>query len=74
MDFSQALKVIKGGGRVQRPHWRTIGKDWIVSLHVPGCGEATDHPFFIKDGVGGRVVWAPTPGDLLAGDWEEVTA
>lgn len=83
MDFSEALRVVKGGGRIAREGWN--GKGMFVFL-VPGSrfqanrepllsilGEGTwvDYHGHIdmKTATGQIVPWLASQSDLLANDW-----
>lgn len=86
MSFSQALTVVKSGGRVARQGWN--GKDMFIFL-VPGSTfqvnrppllgiypEGTTinyHPHIDMRTAQGYVVpWLASQADLLADDWVRV--
>lgn len=85
MDFSDALKLIKAGKRVQRAGWN--GKNMFIFL-VPGSifqvnrepllsilGEGTEvnyHGHVDMRTANGQIVpWLCSQTDMLAEDWNE---
>lgn len=85
-DFSAALIVVKGGGRVQRQGWN--GKGMFIFL-VPGStftvnrepllsilGEGTQVNYHghvdMKTADGMIVPWLASQTDILAEDWQIV--
>ena len=69
MDFSEALKLVKGGRRVRRPLWLELGGR--VGAHmeirdVPGLGNLMVCP----RADGAFVLFGCSQWDLLADDWE----
>lgn len=84
MDFGEALKVLKDGGRVTRASWGDRG----MFLHlVPGSTFAVNRPPLLgiydegteinylphidmRTADGSCVPWLASQADLLAGDWE----
>lgn len=86
MDFSDALRIVKGGGRVAREGWN--GKNMFIFL-VPGSrfkvnreplmsilGEGTEVDYHghvdMRTATGQIVPWLPSQTDLLAEDWAQV--
>lgn len=79
MDFSEALLVIKNGGKVARSGWN--GKGQFVCV-IPGGnamytkgGESAPMQDCIglKNAQGNmQPGWVPSMGDLFAVDWVEV--
>lgn len=77
--FSDALKYLKRGLKVQRMNWN--GKDQYIMLHDPynndeyqltekETGEGTMYPHLvIKTNYNAIVPWFPSATDLLADDW-----
>lgn len=86
MNFSEALKALKSGGRVARRGWN--GKDMFIYLvqgstfkvnRAPLLGiypEGTEinyRPHIdMRDAEGKCVPWLASQTDLLAEDWVEV--
>lgn len=71
VDFGEALKIVKAGGKVARAGWN--GEGMHVALQVPDEHSKMGHPYLYLSPVdGGLVPWAPSQTDLLAGDWEEI--
>jgi len=86
MDFSQALEMLKDGGKVTRSGWN--GKEMFVFL-VPGSTfnvnrapllgiylegtEISYQPHIDMRTADGTIVpWLASQSDLLANDWELV--
>lgn len=86
MDFSEALKIVKSGGRVARSGWN--GKNMFIFL-VPGSrfkvnrepllsilGEGTEVDYHghvdMRTATGQIVPWLASQTDLLAEDWGQV--
>jgi len=86
MDFSEALAIIKEGGRCKRAGWN--GKDQFVFL-VPGSTFIVNRPPLLgiypegaqvsyhahidmKNQQGVVVPWLASQGDVLEEDWEVV--
>jgi len=88
MSFSEALEIVKAGGRVARRGWN--GKDMFIFL-VPASNfqvnrppllgiypegtEVTYHAHIdMKTAQGYVVPWLASQADLLDADWIDVTA
>ncbi|MFM2288834.1 MAG: hypothetical protein RL684_1977 [Pseudomonadota bacterium] len=85
MDFSDALKAIKAGARVQRSGWN--GKGMFVFL-VPGSTFQVNPPLLgiypegttinyhghvdMRTADGQIVPWLCSQTDMLANDWQEL--
>ena len=86
MDFSEALRLVKAGGRVARAGWNGAG---MFVFLVPGSrfnvnrepllsilGEGTPVEYRghldLKATDGTIGVWTPSSTDMLAEDWREV--
>lgn len=97
MDFGEAIKVLKSGGRVCRSGWngkgmwlalsgnlggRRVHKDALWSIHarmfaVTQEGEAAlVQPCIIMKTAQDQIQmgWLASQSDMLAEDWEEITA
>jgi len=61
-----AVHCMQGGGKVRRPGWHP-------EHYIKVTGEAQSAEPIIVIGESGSK-WAPTQSDLLARDWEAVTA
>lgn len=76
-DFSQALKFLKDGKKLQRWGWN--GKDLFIQLQVPDENSKMNRPYAyitapaMDNGDTGkgeqRVPWICSQTDLLADDW-----
>jgi hypothetical protein len=81
LDFSDALALVKRGGRVAREGWNGKGM-WLFftdnwSSSVSGNAPENFHqkPWIgMKTADDGFVPWVASQSDLLADDWEEVSA
>lgn len=88
MDFSDALRVLKAGGRIARDGWN--GKDMFLFL-VSGSTFTVNRPPLLgiypegteiqyhahidmKTAQGYVVPWLASQADLLADDWTQVFA
>lgn len=68
MDFSDALREVKNGGRITRERWNAPGQ-W-VELQVPDEHSKMQRPYlFLSPADGALVPWVPTISDVLAEDW-----
>lgn len=77
MDFSEALEVLKSGGKVQRTGWN--GKGLWLELQIPDAHSKMTLPYvfisYPQDAAntpGARVPWLCSQTDLLADDWQQV--
>ena len=71
MDFGEALKHLRMGGRVTRTGWN--GKEQYLELQTPDAHSKMRRPYiFISPVDGGLVPWVASQSDLLATDWESV--
>lgn len=80
MNFSDALKIIKDGGRVIRKSW-PMGTG--LAMQVPNIHSFMKQPYIyietmqvsftdvINEKPLLRVPWTPSYDDLFAEDWEE---
>ncbi len=69
MDFGEALKVLKSGGRVTRKGWN--GKDMWLMLVVPHDTQFLPY-IQMKTATGHLVPWLASQTDVLAQDWDTV--
>jgi hypothetical protein len=82
MDFGEAIKKLKEGGRVARCGWN--GKGIFIELQVPDEHSKMTSPYIFIDTTGlqtdnphapkSRVPWLASQTDMLAEDWVDVTA
>ena len=82
MDFGQALKVLRSGGRVARDDWNGIGI--FIELQTPDEHSKMTSPYIYIDTTGletdndaapkSVVPWLASQTDLLAEDWNGVSA
>ena len=71
MDFGEALKYLRMGGRVTRTGWN--GKEQYLELQTPDAHSKMRRPYiFISPVDGDLVPWVTSQSDLLATDWESV--
>ena len=73
MDFSDALRIVKDGGRVRRALWRELGGragSWLELMPADQVGEVLACPVAEPDGGTVMVLFACSQWDLLAEDWE----
>lgn len=71
MDFSNALKALKVGHRVQRTGWN--GKGLFVAIQRPDANSKMTLPYlYLEYPDGRRVPWLASQTDLLEDDWELV--
>lgn len=71
MDFSEALKILKVGGRVSRSGWN--GKGMFLALQVPDENSKMKRPYiYITPDAEYVVPWVASQADLLTEDWLEV--
>jgi hypothetical protein len=73
MDFSEALKWLKDGGKATRNNWEPYGqyvtyKAALTEL-LPDGEHRRFEPFLLLNRWGMRVPWQPTVSDVLAEDW-----
>lgn len=87
MDFSDAIKVIKSGGKVFREGWN--GKGMFIFLVQGSVFQVNRPPLLgiypegttinyrshidLRTVDGSIVPWIATQSDLLAGDWHSTT-
>jgi hypothetical protein len=85
MDYSDALRLIRNGGRVARSSWVEPGKYiyWVgqsqTTLPDGSPVELAGHPLFYRPAKGDRGLglvepYAPGPDAQSADDWYEVEA
>ena len=86
LDFSAALSLIKGGGKLTRKGWNgkgmyvfmVAGSQFVVNRKplvdmFPEGTEITYRPHIDLKAVDGTIgVWTPSTSDILADDWEVV--
>lgn len=71
MDFGEALKVLKGGGKVQRAGWN--GKGMWLMLQVPDAHSKMTLPYIYMKTVDDNLVpWLASQTDVLSEDWNTV--
>ena len=79
-DFSDALKALKEGKRIQRINWNS-NNQWVVmidpgnAMHVSTAGAFDMQKCFGLKNAQGKMQpgWIPSIGDLLAVDWVVIT-
>ena len=70
-SFSDALIVLRHGGKVARKGWN--GKGMFLGLQMPDEHSANKQPYIYIIPVGGeRVPWVASHPDLLENDWQVV--
>lgn len=68
LSFSDALRSVKNGLRIQRSGWN--GKGQFVELQVPDAHSKMGLPYlYITTVDEKRVPWLASQTDLLADDW-----
>lgn len=68
IDFSEALKAVKAGKKIQRSGWN--GKGMWVALQVPDAHSKMGLPYLYMSTVDGKLVpWLASQTDILAADW-----
>jgi hypothetical protein len=73
MDFSDALRIVKDGGRVRRPLWLELGgrvASWLELMPTDQVGEVLACARSEPDGSTVMGLFACSQWDLLAEDWE----
>ena len=71
MDFGEALKALKSGGRVCRTGWN--GKGMWLELQRPDEHSKMQRPYiYIKTAQDELVPWVASHGDLLGEDWNSI--
>ena len=73
MDFSDALRIVKDGGRVRRALWGELGGragSWLELVPADQVGEVLACPVAEPDGGTVMVLFGCSQRDLLAEDWE----
>lgn len=71
MDFGQAIKVLKSGGKVTRIGWNGPGQ--YLELQVVDEHSKMQHPYIYISPVDGKLVpWFASQTDMLANDWQSV--
>jgi hypothetical protein len=73
VDFSDALRIVKDGGRVRRALWRELGGragSWLELMPTDQAGEVLACPVAEPDGSTVVRLFACSQWDLLAEDWE----
>lgn len=72
MSFSQALEIVKTGGRVARSGWN--GKGMWLELQVPDHYSKMTLPYiYMKTADNHQVPWLANQTDILAEDWEVIS-
>lgn len=81
MDFADALKALKIGGRVCREGWNGKGMWLVVIPENEWAGDPSRVRHFrrlpwigMKTADDGFVPWLASQTDILASDWQEVAA
>lgn len=85
MDFGQALKALKDGGRAARDGWNGAGM-YVYLVPANSYAAQTDSAraefgamvpyrayFALRTAQGDVATWAPSCSDALAEDWTTVT-
>lgn len=79
VDFSEALRLAKGGHKIARKGWNGRNqwvrvfkayndKEFKVSEEPEAEGTLMDH-LVLKNTVNQLIPWVPSQGDLFADDW-----
>lgn len=72
LSFSEALVILKSGGKVSRAGWN--GKNMYLELQKPDEYSKMQLPYvFIKTACGRFVPWVTSQSDLLSNDWEMIS-
>ena len=68
MNFGEALKVMDGGGRVERLGWN--GRGMYIELQVPDEHSKMTQPYiFMYTVTGDLIPWLASQSDMLGQDW-----
>lgn len=73
MDFSDALRIVKDGGRVRRKLWAELDGRvglWLELIPAGQVGEVLACAVPEPDGGTAMALFTGSQWDLLAGDWE----
>lgn len=71
MDFGQAIKVLKEGGKVAREGWN--GKDMHLALQRPDEKSKMTLPYIYMFTADKQLVpWLASQTDMLSEDWVRV--
>lgn len=71
MEFGEALKVLKSGGKVARDGWN--GKNMWLALQVPDAHSKMTLPYIYMFTADKQLVpWLASQTDVLAADWLRV--
>ena len=71
MNFSEALAILKKGGRVARTGWN--GKGMWLRIQTPDPVSKMTLPYiYMKTADDQFVPWLASQTDLLVNDWEAV--
>lgn len=77
MNFGDALKALKAGGKVQRTGWN--GKGLWLELQIPDAHSKMTLPYIFmsypadaQNTPGARVPWLASQTDMLADDWQSM--
>ena len=69
--FSDALRLLKTGGRLQRVGWN--GKGMWIAVQVPDAHSKMSLPYiYMKTADDKLVPWLASQTDILADDWQLV--
>lgn len=69
LDFSEALKILKQGGKVWRDGWN--GADQFLVLQSPDRHSKMTLPYiYIHTVQGDLVPWLASQTDMLSEDWQ----
>lgn len=68
MDFGDAIRLLKSGGRVSRSGWN--GKGMWLELQTPDAHSKMSLPYiYMRTVTGDLVPWLASQTDMLASDW-----
>lgn len=71
MDFGQALRVLKDGGKVARDGWN--GRNMHLSLQTPDAHSKMTLPYIYMFTADQQLVpWLASQTDVLSDDWVRV--
>jgi hypothetical protein len=68
VDFGDAIRLLKSGGRVSRSGWN--GKGMWLELQTPDAHSKMSLPYiYMRTVTGDLVPWLASQTDMLASDW-----
>lgn len=67
MDFSTAFNVVKNGGSMRLPRWRTA--TWVTA-QFPDEHSKMTNPYLYVASDDGQVPWYPSQSEMFTDEWE----